>query len=269
MRTLVYKAKTCEKCGCTYTPTSSTQAWCEMCLTKTCEWCGKLYGIGKKSRYEVSHYCSKDCARKAIGSKQRGKNSPCYKNGNRCEVITVACTVCGKDIQREKKQAESWDVHFCSNECRRIYQSQNRVGENNPRFARIERVCEWCGNVFQTWPCTVESARFCSKQCRNDWQSDMMSGANHYNWKGGTAEKRCCDMVSRKYKAWRKAVFDRDGYTCQACGDKRGGNLNAHHLKAYKDYPEFRYEVSNGITLCEKCHIKVHSNRHDIQSDPC
>lgn len=86
----------------------------------------------------------------------------------------------------------------------------------------------------------------------------MMKGENHYNWRGGTAEKRTCDMVSREYKAWRKAVFDRDSYTCQMCGDNKGGNLNAHHIKAYKDYPKLRYEVSNGMTLCEQCHIKIH-----------
>lgn len=60
-----------------------------------------------------------------------------------------------------------------------------------------------------------------------------------------------------EYKAWRKAVYERDDYTCQTCG-KRGVKLNAHHKKAYAFYPDLRYDVSNGITLCCSCHKLLH-----------
>ncbi len=57
----------------------------------------------------------------------------------------------------------------------------------------------------------------------------------------------------RKYGDWRKAVFERDNYTCQKCG-KRGCKLSADHIKMWCLYPELRYEVKNGQTLCEECH---------------
>ena len=64
---------------------------------------------------------------------------------------------------------------------------------------------------------------------------------------------------SREYANWRKAVFERDKYTCQLCMNK-GGVLNAHHIKRYSDFPQFRYDVDNGVTLCKRCHRKVHKN---------
>lgn len=63
--------------------------------------------------------------------------------------------------------------------------------------------------------------------------------------------------ASEEYKEWRKAVFERDDYTCQLCG-AHGVRLNAHHKKPFATYPELRTETDNGITLCESCHKKVH-----------
>ena len=59
-------------------------------------------------------------------------------------------------------------------------------------------------------------------------------------------------------KKWRDSVFARDDYTCQHCGDNSGGNLNAHHIIPFSKDESLRFEVSNGITLCEKCHKKEH-----------
>lgn len=63
-----------------------------------------------------------------------------------------------------------------------------------------------------------------------------------------------------EYKAWRKSVFERDDYTCQACG-VRGAKVNAHHKKQYAFYPELRYDIDNGVTLCVPCHKEVHRRR--------
>lgn len=62
------------------------------------------------------------------------------------------------------------------------------------------------------------------------------------------------------HRVWADAVKERDGYRCQnpRCNN-RAGIMHAHHIYNYADFPEMRYEVSNGITLCEPCHTEFHS----------
>ena len=76
-------------------------------------------------------------------------------------------------------------------------------------------------------------------------------------------EKKTQDFrKSEEYKNWRMRVFERDDFKCQVCG-KVGGELNAHHIKEFSKYPELRFKVDNGITLCVKCHKKIHNRKKD------
>jgi len=79
------------------------------------------------------------------------------------------------------------------------------------------------------------------------------TGEKHHNWKGGTSRVYKTGYYSREYKQWRISVFERDGYRCQGC-DIVGGYLTAHHIKSFARYSELRYDINNGITLCEECH---------------
>jgi 5-methylcytosine-specific restriction endonuclease McrA len=80
-----------------------------------------------------------------------------------------------------------------------------------------------------------------------------LRGEKNWNWKGGITKERVKIWRSLEYKKWRIAVFERDSYTCQVCR-KVGTYLNAHHIKSWKNYPDLRFNVNNGITLCEDCH---------------
>lgn len=75
-------------------------------------------------------------------------------------------------------------------------------------------------------------------------------------WKGGVTPINRLIRVSREYQDWRKSVFERDDYTCQFCG-QRGVRLHADHIKPFSLFPELRFELSNGRTLCEPCHKKT------------
>jgi hypothetical protein len=68
--------------------------------------------------------------------------------------------------------------------------------------------------------------------------------------------------MSREYAVWRTAVFSRDGFICQGCGDRQSAGhtviLEAHHMDGFADFPEKRLDADNGITLCRKCHQALH-----------
>lgn len=96
----------------------------------------------------------------------------------------------------------------------------------------------------------------------------VAKGPRNPNWRGGVSIKsrseRYTDMTSARYKHWRVAVFERDNYTCLECGARNGQGrkvtLNADHIKPYAGFPELRYNVDNGRTLCVACHRKTYKD---------
>ena len=81
-------------------------------------------------------------------------------------------------------------------------------------------------------------------------------GAKSHFWRGGIWPEHLRIKRSIEYRLWRKAVFERDNYTCRFCGI-RGGKLHADHIKPFALYPELRFAIDNGRTLCVPCHRKT------------
>lgn len=87
-------------------------------------------------------------------------------------------------------------------------------------------------------------------------------GENHPRWKGGISPENEKERYSFEYEEWRKKVFERDHFTCQVCGYDKGHILIAHHLKSFSEYPELRFDIDNGLTVCKACHNKLHPERN-------
>lgn len=93
-----------------------------------------------------------------------------------------------------------------------------------------------------------------------EWKQKMSlskKGNNNPKWKGGVSSKNHIIRNGIEIRLWRESVFARDNWTCQKCKNK-GIILRAHHIQNFSQYPELRFAIDNGITLCKKCHIEFH-----------
>jgi 5-methylcytosine-specific restriction endonuclease McrA len=99
----------------------------------------------------------------------------------------------------------------------------------------------------------------CSEEMRRE-RSERNRGDKSHFWKGGIAPENERIRQGIEFRLWREAVFARDNWTCQDCGLRSGNGekvtLNAHHIKGFAKYPDLRFAIDNGITLCVKCHNK-------------
>lgn len=87
-------------------------------------------------------------------------------------------------------------------------------------------------------------------------KSIALRGSNSPYWKGGITTENLRIRRSVEYRLWREAVFARDNWTCRIC-NKKGGKINADHIKPFSSYPELRFAIDNGRTLCVPCHLKT------------
>lgn len=97
-----------------------------------------------------------------------------------------------------------------------------------------------------------------AKECvQKNWK--LPEVINKKRFVGSTHPRWIADRTKIKTRSryenyeWKKAVFIRDDYTCQSCGI-RGGGLQADHIKPYSLFPEERWNLDNGRTLCVPCH---------------
>jgi hypothetical protein len=57
-----------------------------------------------------------------------------------------------------------------------------------------------------------------------------------------------------RYRNWMNSVKTRDSWKCKISNNDCSGRLESHHILDWVNYPELRYDVNNGITLCSFHH---------------
>lgn len=164
--------------------------------------------------------------------------------------------------ETKKKMSLSHRGHPVSEETRKkigLKNSLNMKGKRNSPQTEFKKgqvsinkgkECPWARNNPQVFAKGIMPWNFRKSV-------PQYSGEKHWNWKGGVSEEYMKIRQSVEYKIWRDSVFKRDSYTCVWCGDDRGGNLEADHIKPFAFFPDLRLSLDNGRTLCIDCHKKT------------
>lgn len=59
---------------------------------------------------------------------------------------------------------------------------------------------------------------------------------------------------SKQSREWVLKVKERANYTCECCGSTELKGISSHHIQSWAIYEELRYDLSNGVCLCDNCH---------------
>ena len=112
------------------------------------------------------------------------------------------------------------------------------------------------GNKNPMWGVKRQFSEEWRRKMSDSHKKRVKEGKNHL-YKGGITPINKLVRTSFEYKLWRRAVYERDNFTCQKHGGS-GGNLVAHHINNFADFPELRLAIDNGITLSKKAHNEFH-----------
>lgn len=185
-------------------------------MIKTCLTCKEKFVLDLHVQHRSQKFCSRSCIR----------NRTQFTKGS-----------------RPWNKGRKWDE-----------MSARRVGSGNPMFgkrysteqrhliserAKINGYGKWM--IGRRW----------SPEQKQNFKRAVIARFDKLGRK--TKRERTILVGREEYKKWREAVFKRDSWTCQECG-RHGCYLEAHHIKSWARFPEDRYDVGNGITLCKSCH---------------
>ena len=137
------------------------------------------------------------------------------------------------------------------------------------------KFCQFCGERIELKiHRDLVRKKYCGRSCRQkgrflsgEWSMDQLWEKNNTpevnKKKANKGEKNPryitdrtklkCKRTMLESREGRKQVFIRDNYTCKECGT-RGGILNADHIKSWELFPDLRFNLDNGRTLCLRCH---------------
>lgn len=190
-------------------------------IKRKCICCNEISSVQRASYREICGNCVKK--RCIIGEKCKKERS----HHNLCK--------CG-----ERKIARS-------NFCTKCYH-KSRIGSGiGPKR------CHGCGIQFKDY---VKKTF-----CLNCYNNNRPKGEKHPNFNSNLSDKdRVKHSHSQSFREWLLCVKKRDEFKCRVCGFNKGKILCSHHLDGWNKFPDKRFIIENGITLCRHCHQSFHKD---------
>ena len=202
---------------------------------KNCIICSRQY-YAKPSRFAKSNYCSRRCQRIGYTGKKILPFTEEHKNKIRLALKGRIFTENHRKMLSLSMTGRKQDAEVIA---KRVAKNtgQKRTQEEKIRMS------------------------ISAKNGKTGKHGNWLKGCQCHTWKGGITPLNEKIRHSREYKFWRKSVFERDNFTCLLCNkrSKKGDAvyLQADHIKSFAFYPELRFDINNGRTLCIECHKKT------------
>lgn len=101
----------------------------------------------------------------------------------------------------------------------------------------------------------------------NKGKGEYMTGSKNPNWitDRNKLKEKYNRQIGSLHKEWVNACKKRDGKKCKLASKECIGKLEVHHIYRFSEYPELRYELSNGITLCHFHHPRKKSLEEELR----
>lgn len=225
-------------------------------IVKCAQCCEDVYKNPSALLKSINSFCSRKCLQKWNSIHRVGENAIGYKNA----LHTKICTICNKEFTTYLEEQLT-----CSLIC----------GNKAKEKKKVLLSCTNCSEDYEVIPSAVYWANkrgqinnFCSKTCVYNYYK----GENHSNWISDRTQLKDQNKSIRWSKQmvdWRKNVYVRDNYTCQICDNRSTKNsavvLNAHHVVRFSEDECLRFDINNGITLCEDCHKLTYGKEQDFE----
>ena len=123
-------------------------------------------------------------------------------------------------------------------------------------LGRIYSKCLACDNLTLSSKARHGYCKECTKKGVGKKQqgktiSKLFKGPGNPNYVNGKSKNNFRSKNSKEYRAWRKAVLKgREGHT--------------HHILPFALFPQYKFEIWNGLVLTEYQHIELHRRQLDV-----
>lgn len=191
----------------------------------------------------------------------------------------IECAICGKlkyfpAWYIKQKELKGSKKYHCSKEC----DNESKKLRHSRGVPSVKIKCIVCKKEFKAWQSNINvgKSKTCSWKCakisisntltgrKNPKHSEFMKGKQYSKKNTNDLKISRSQAYDTRYKEWMNSVKKRDNWKCRIRNKDCCGKLESHHILPWRDFPELRYDIKNGITLCIKHHPRKRSEEFNL-----